>query len=183
MKKHFLSLTLASSMMTIVVAQIPQPISQASYYFDQAMIQPIFSLKRQLYLDSAILADPANPYYWQQKAMPLFKQKKYELGMTYLNKAVLHDTTDHWLAYRAFIKCIFQKSYKESILDFEKLQLKNYDGNVMDQNYNFYLGLCYLQLNQFEQSRMKIQESIDLRMRRWKTAHHLEYCIYGIRTG
>ena len=94
--------------------------------------------------------------------MPFFKQKKYEVGMTYLDKAVNFDNTNHYLEYRAFIKCIFQRSYKEAIRDFEKLQkLKGKDFYVMDHSYNFWLALCHLQLNNFELSKSYIQSSID----------------------
>jgi len=75
-------------------------------------------MKRQLYIDSALNIVPKASQLWQQKAMPLFKQKKYEIAMPFLDSAVKYDKTKHWLEYRAFIKCIFQKSYRAAIKDF-----------------------------------------------------------------
>src|SRR5690349_15024531 len=64
----------------------------------------IYSTKYQAYLDSLLLLLPTHAYYWQQKGMPLFKQKKYEIGMAFLDSAVKYDS-NQWLDYRAFIKC------------------------------------------------------------------------------
>ncbi len=50
--------------------------------------------------------------------MPYFKARKYEIGMTYIDKAVKLDDK-RWQPYRAFIKCIFAKTYKAAIEDFE----------------------------------------------------------------
>ena len=53
--------------------------------------------------------EPTNAYLWQQKAMPFFKQKKYELGLQYLDSAIKYDQTNYedypyqikrdWLTY------------------------------------------------------------------------------------
>lgn len=111
---------------------------------------PLYSVKRQNYLDSILLIIPTNAYAWQQKAMPLFKQKKYEIGMSYLDSAVKYDKTNHYLEYRAFIKCVFQKNYRSAINDFNAVQKIKGNSYVMDHTYEFYKGLCYLQLNQFD---------------------------------
>ena len=60
-------------------------------------------------LDEGIKVDSTVAYFWQQKAMPYFKARKYEVGMAYLDKAVFYKP-ERWLSYRAFIKCIFSKS-------------------------------------------------------------------------
>lgn len=121
----------------------------------------IFSTQHQVYLDSIIAILPNDPFFWQQKAMPLFKQKKYELGMKYLDKAVELDDTNHYREYRAFIKCIFQKKYKESLEEFiDLVKINGADGVIMDHTYSFWIGLCYLQLNEFEKSRTFIEKAI-----------------------
>ena len=130
-------------------------------YLDSAGKADTYSLKHQHYLDSALSVMPYNAYWWQQKAMPLFKQRKYELGMPYLDSAVKYDNTTHWLEYRAFMKCIFSKDYKSSIADFYLARAKGGDGGVMDHPYDFYLGFCYLQLNNFDSCKILIQKCID----------------------
>lgn len=121
----------------------------------------LFSVEHQLYLDSLIAILPKEPFFWQQKAMPLFKQKKYELGMKYLDKAIELDSTNHYREYRAFIKCIFQKNYSESLEEFNYLTKINGDyGIIMDHPYSFWIGLCYLQLNEFDKAQKFIENSI-----------------------
>ncbi|WP_317044770.1 hypothetical protein [Olleya sp. Bg11-27] len=83
--------------------------------------------------------------------MPYFKAKKYEVGMTYLDKAVLYKP-ERWLSYRAFIKCIFAKTYKSAIVDFEECIKREGNTYVMDHTYRFYIALSYLQLNEFEKA-------------------------------
>lgn len=121
----------------------------------------LFSVKHQLYLDSLIAILPKEPFFWQQKAMPLFKQKKYELGMKYLDKAIELDSTDHYREYRAFIKCVFQKNYSESLEEFNYLtKINGEHGIIMDHPYSFWMGLCYLQLNEFDKAKNFIEKSI-----------------------
>lgn len=45
----------------------------------------------QAYLDKGLAIDSTITYFWQQKAMPYFKARKYEIGMEYLDKAVKYD--------------------------------------------------------------------------------------------
>ena len=132
-------------------------------------------------IDSALQADPHNAYFWQQRGMLLFKQKKYELGLPYLDSAVKYDNTTHYLEYRAFMKCIFQRSYRSAIVDFEEASNKNPDGIIMDHNYHFYLGLCYLQLNRFDSAEWHIKRCIEkekIRGENW--IHYMSWFYSGI---
>ncbi|MBE9488807.1 MAG: tetratricopeptide repeat protein, partial [Bacteroidetes bacterium] len=86
-----------------------------------------------------------------QKAMPLFKQGKYEIGMEYIDKAVKYDRR-RWQDYRAFIKCIFAKTYREAIKDFEDYKKDFGNSYVMDHTYDFHIALSYLQLNEFKKA-------------------------------
>lgn len=131
-------------------------------------------------LDNGLKKDSTIAYLWQQKAMPYFKVKKYEVGMQYLNKAVQYDPQE-WLPYRAFIKCIFAKTYKESILDFEDCIKKYGNRYRMDHTYSFYIGLCYLQLNEFEKAEKIFKEYIDdIYKNRQGLEHPTAIFYYGI---
>lgn len=154
--------------------------AKANEYFKKSFDYALFSQDHQLYLDSALIFDSKNPYYWQQKSMPLSKQKKYELAMGYLDSAVKYDNTLHWREYRAFIKCIFQKNYRSAIPEFHFVKQKNEDGNVMDHTFNWHIGLCYLQLNQFDSAELYFKKSIHFRTKKWGQAHHLEHFYLGI---
>jgi tetratricopeptide (TPR) repeat protein len=149
-------------------------------YIEKANESSLFSQNRQLYLDSVLTIVPKEAYIWQQKAMPLFKQRKYEKGMQYLDSAVKYDNTNHWLEYRAFIKCIFQKDYQAAIRDFEAVQKQNEYGFVMDHTYDLYLGLCHLQTNNFKSAAKHIEKSVNYRTKQSGVAHHLEYFYLGI---
>ena len=153
---------------------------QLNRYYEKINSVRLFSIDRQKYLDSILFEIPTNAYLWQQKAMPLFKQKKYELGLQYLDSAIKYDKTDHYIEYGAFIKCIFVRSYKNSILDFESLKSKHKIGFVMDHSYDFYLGLCYLQLNQFEKAEEYFSKSISYSEEKWGFGHFVEYFYLGI---
>lgn len=68
----------------------------------------ILMSERQECLDAGLAKDSTIAYLWQQKAMPLFKMRKYEAGMVFLDKAVKYDEK-RWLDYRAFINVFLLK--------------------------------------------------------------------------
>lgn len=130
-------------------------------------------------LDKGLAKDSTIAYLWQQKAMPLFKTRKYEAGMIFLDKAVKYDE-DRWLDYRAFIKCVFAKTYKEAIVDFEKCKAKVGNSYVMDHSYDFHIALSYLQLNEFEKAEKIFKRDTDEQAKKYGEAHHLDLFYYGI---
>lgn len=138
-------------------------------------------LEWQECLDNGLKKDSTIAYLWQQKAMPLFKARKYEAGMVFLDKAVKYDQK-RWLPYRAFIKCIFAKTYKEAIADFE--ESKKIFGNTyeMDHTYDFYIALSYLQLNDFKKAEEVFKINFDeIKKNQGEDAfHHLDLFYYGI---
>ena len=152
-------------------------------FLDSLNNSPMFSVRYQRFFDSALLIKPWNPVWWQHKAMPLLKSKKYELGMDCVDSAVKYDTKDHYyLEYRAFVKCIFQRSYREAIKDFNTLLAYNGNRTVMDHSYNFYKGVCYLQLNQLDSCAYFITLSMDERRKSQgeESAHYLDWFYLGI---
>ncbi len=130
-------------------------------------------------LDRGLEEDPTIAYLWQQKAMPLFKARKYEAGMVFLDKAVYYDP-DNYLDYRAFIKCIFAKTYKEAIVDFEKCKEMKGNQYVMDHTYDFHIGLSYLQLNVFKKAEEIFKKDTQDQESKFGEAHHLDLFYYGI---
>lgn len=132
----------------------------------------------QACLDAGLAIDSTIAYLWQQKAMPYFKQMKYEVGMEYINKAVKYDPR-RWLPYRAFIKCIFAKTYREAIKDFKKCIEEYGNSYEMDHTYKFYIALSYLQLNEFKKAEEIFRQDIaDQAKENW--AHQLDLFYYGI---
>ncbi len=140
-----------------------------------------YSQEWQKEIDKGLKVDSTLAYFWQQKAMPLFKQSKYELGMPFIDKAVKYNPK-RWQDYRAFIKCIFSKQYQDAIDDFKDYQEKYGYGFVMDHSYNFYIALGYLQLNEFEKAEKLFakdyKRTIQEHGKGW--LHHLDLFYYGI---
>lgn len=140
-----------------------------------------FHPKYQQYLDSALVYLPKDAFLWQQKAMPLFKRKKYELGMTYLDNVVKNDDEyDSMLSYRAFIKCIFQKDYSGAIADLDVLIKKYPKGIIMDHSYVFYKALSQIQLNQYQEAENNLKISTNLFIQNGIESHFLEIFYLGI---
>ncbi len=139
----------------------------------------MFSKEWQENIDTGLKKDSTIAYLWQQKAMPYFKLRKCEVGMPLLDNAVLYDPK-RWLAYRGFIKCIFARTYKEAIVDFQNCM--KYYGNSyeMDHTYAFYIGMSYLQLNEFEKAEKIFKTDIEDQIKKTKEAHHLDLFYYGI---
>lgn len=130
-------------------------------------------------LDEGLKEDSTVAYLWQQKAMPYFKARKYEIGMLYIDKAVSYDP-ERWLSYRAFIKCIFAKTYKDAIKDFESCIQKEGNSYVMDHTYKFHIALANLQLNEFEKAESIFKEDIEEQEEKLGEAHFLDLFYYGI---
>jgi tetratricopeptide (TPR) repeat protein len=118
------------------------------------------SKERAKYIDSAIALSHDDAYLWQQRGMPLMKQMKYEAGMPFIDSAVKYDSA-MWLDYRAFLKCIFQKHYAESLDDFRRAERRTPGANVMDHEYAFYSVLCYLQLCRYDSAERCFRKCIE----------------------
>jgi len=140
-----------------------------------------YSREWQEEIDKGLAVDSTIAYLWQQKAMPMFKQGKYEVGMDFIDKAVKYDR-QRYQDYRAFIKCIFAKTYRDAIVDFEDCKQRFGYSHVMDHSYDFYIGLSYLQLNEFEKAEQIFKEDYEYQLsdKGEELLHHLDLFYYGI---
>ena len=131
-------------------------------------------------LDEGIAKDITIARLWQEKAMPFFKARKYEIGMPFVDKAVLLEPKEY-LPYRGFLKCIFSKNYREAIADFEESIKLNGNSYEMDHTYNFYIGLYYLQLNEYSKAEKLFKDYIDeMIKKRQGLENPTAYFYYGI---
>ncbi|MEC4003414.1 tetratricopeptide repeat protein [Flavobacterium sp. SUN052] len=131
-------------------------------------------------LDEGLAKDNSIARLWSEKAMPYFKARKYEMGMPFIDKAVELNPKEY-LPYRAFLKCIFSKNYKDAIKDFEESIKLNGNSYEMDHTYNFYIGLSYLQLNEYSKAEKLFKEYIDeLFEKRQGLENSTAYFYYGI---
>ena len=141
----------------------------------------LYSREWQEEIDKGLVKDSTIAYLWQQKAMPMFKQGKYEVGMELIDKAVKYNRHG-WQDYRAFIKCIFAKTYRDAIVDFQDYKERFGYSYVMDHSLDFYIGLSYLQLNEFEKAEQIFKQDYEYQLKEkgkdW--LHHLDLFYYGI---
>lgn len=135
--------------------------------------------KWQAALNKGLEQDSTIAYLWQQKAMPYFKVQKYEVGMEYIDKAVQYDPK-RYLPYRAFIKCIFSKTYVAAINDFETCIDRWGDSYEMDHTYTFYIGLSYLQLNDFKKAEEYFKKAFAKQKEVFQDIHHVDLFYLGI---
>jgi tetratricopeptide (TPR) repeat protein len=129
-------------------------------YLDSGALRySLYSKERAKYIDSAIALSHDDASLWQQRGMPLMKQMKYEAGMPFIDSAVKYDSA-MYLDYRAFLECIFSKQYLESLDDFRRAERRTPGANVMDHEYAFYMGLCYLQLCRYDSAEQCFRKCI-----------------------
>lgn len=113
----------------------------------------------QMYIDSALRIDSTISYLWQQKGMPLWKTRKYELASAATENAVRYDSL--WIDYLGFCTCIFQKDAENALTDFSIAHRLKPGGYVMDHSYAFYESLCYLQLNKFDSALAVLKREVE----------------------
>lgn len=154
---------------------IDKYLKKGAWYY--GMYSPEFQQK----IDEGLKLDSTIAYLWQQKAVANIFQMKYSEGMRFLDKAVKFDPNEY-LEYRAFINCIYVKDYPAALRDFEQCK-KNYPNRyVMDHSYEYFLGLCHLQLNHFKTA----EEFLEADARKAKgpngedNAHYLTYFYLAI---
>lgn len=136
--------------------------------------------ERQACLDEGLKIDSTIAYLWQQKAMPYFKARKYEVAMNFLDKAVQYNP-QRWQPYRGFMKCIFSKAYQDAIADLEDCKKKFGNLYVMDHTYDFYIAISYLQLNEYAKAETILQNYVDeIYKNRQQLEHHTAYFYLGI---
>ncbi len=103
------------------------------------------------WIDKGLEKDSTIACLWQQRALPYWKTRKYEVALTYYDKAVKFDR-ERYLSRRGFLKCIFQKNYREALIDFNAY--KNEFGHTHEQDHSieFWIAICHLQLNEYRKA-------------------------------
>jgi len=141
----------------------------------------MFSTEWQEELNKALAKDSTIAYLWQQKAMPLYKDGKYQLGRPFLDKAAKLKP-DQYLEYRGFMKCIFEKNYREAIIDFENCIEKYGDSYVMDHSYSFYMAISKIQLHEFIEAEDLLKKEIERQKKTFgeSNVHSLDLFYLGI---
>ncbi|MBX2845418.1 MAG: tetratricopeptide repeat protein [Saprospiraceae bacterium] len=142
----------------------------------------IFNPKWQACIDEGLAKDPTIAYLWQQKAMPYWKQERYELALKYFNKAVELDP-ERYLGRRIYLKTIFQKDYTGALEDIKSYRQRfARHHSEQDHSHEFYEALCYLQLGQAKKALeiLKLDEAYQLKTYGETHRHFLDDFYLGI---
>lgn len=131
-------------------------------------------------IDSGLAVDSTVAYLWQQKGMPLWKTRKYELAEAATERCVYYDSL--WVDYLGFCRLIFKKDHRRALQDFAAAKRIKPGGYVMDHSYPFYEALCYLQLNKYDSAlialKMEIERGEAAHGKTW--THYLDMMYMGI---
>lgn len=114
----------------------------------------------QEWIDKGLEKDSTIALLWQQKAIPYWKQRKYELAIACYEKAVTYNRR-RYLSRRGFLKCVFAKSYESALKDINTYQKEFGNTYENDHSLDFYKALCHLGLNQYEEALKILKTSID----------------------
>lgn len=121
------------------------------------------------WIDKGLQQDSTIAYLWQQKSIPFWKQKKYQLATDYYDKAVQFDR-QRWLARRGFLKCIFAKDYQGALDDLTAYKTEFGSTFEQDHSLEFYEGICHLQLNEFQKALDVLNENINTQKENFGTS-------------
>lgn len=133
------------------------------------------------WINKGLEKDSNVAYLWQQKALPYWKQKKYSQAIRLYRRAVELDP-QRWLSRLGFLKCVFAKNYASALEDLS-LSREKY-GLIYEQDHSleFYMGLCFLQLNKYENAKSILEQSVMSEREKsgpdW--VHYLDYYYLGI---
>ncbi|WP_060873415.1 tetratricopeptide repeat protein [Myroides odoratus] len=132
-------------------------------------------------IDLALAQDSTLAILWQNKALPYWKTKKYNLAVACYDQAVRYDRKNY-LGRRGYLKCIFQRDYKGAIQDMQQAEQEFGYDYQNDHSYAFYIALCHLQLNAFEEAKNTLEKDINRTIQKHGESwlHHLDLFYMGI---
>lgn len=135
----------------------------------------------QDWIDIGLEEDSTIAYLWEMKALPYWKTQKYELALECYKKAIQYNRARN-LGRQGYMRCIFQKNYKEAILDMEMAEKEFGYGYQNDHSYQFYIALCHLQLHNFKKAEqillVDFEKTAKARGENW--IHYLDLFYMGI---
>jgi tetratricopeptide (TPR) repeat protein len=111
------------------------------------------------YMDSILSICPRIAAAYQLKAVPAIKNGEY-IKAYKLDEEASELDSPQFVSYLGFLKCIFTKDYPGAIIDFNRANRIIPGGAEMDHSFYFYLGLCYLELEKYQEADSNFRKDI-----------------------
>lgn len=152
-----------------------------TYLKEGAWNYHFLSKEWQEWIDKGLEKDSTIAYLWQQKALPYWKTRRYELASACYDRAVYYDR-EKWLSRHAFLKCVFSKQYHSALADIEAYHKEFGETFENDHALSFYEALCYIGLAEFDKAKSVLIKKIETeeRERGKNWVHHLDHFYLGI---
>ena len=133
------------------------------------------------WVDRGLAQDSSIAYLWQQKALPYWKQHKYDLAYKYYEKAIALDP-EVWLSRFGYLQCIFAKRYSEALETLNRYTTMY--GNTYEQDHDliFFKALCHLQLEQYKEAETLLKKDIAIQEANHgpEWVHYLSHYYLGV---
>ena len=162
MWSNFLGLTLTIIPTCIVLAQNNQTPEITQKLLDSLSAYPQVSMQSDLYYKLVLEKYPNTHEAYMSRSVPYNKAGDHATGFAMLNKAVELAPSEN-LGYRAFVKLYMMHDYEGALKDCLRLDsLTSFaKPGVWGEDMDVVIGLCYLQLNDFQNARIRISNAIN----------------------
>jgi tetratricopeptide (TPR) repeat protein len=144
-----------------VPAQNKQTIEIPQQVWDSLSAYPQLTMQYDLYYKLILERYPDTHTAYMSRSVAYNKTGEHATGFAMLNKAV-ELAPLQYLGYRAFLKLYFMHDYEGSLQDCLRLDsLTSFTKpGVWGEDMDMVIGLCYLQLKDFQKARLRFTNSI-----------------------
>ncbi len=143
-------------------AQNKQTIEITQKLLDSLSAYPQVSMQSDLYYKLVLEKYPNTQEAYMSRSVAYNKGGEHATGFAMLNRAVELAPIQN-LGYRAFVKLYMMHDYEGALQDclrFDSLSSYSKPG-VWGEDMDMVIGLCYLQLNDFQKARIRFTNSIN----------------------
>jgi tetratricopeptide (TPR) repeat protein len=145
-----------------VPAQNKEPIEISQRVWDSLSAYPQLTMQWDLYNKLILERYPGTHTAYMNRSVAYNKTGDHATGFAMVNKTVELNPILN-LGYRAFLKLYFMHDYQGALQDCLRLDsLTSYaKPGVWGEDMDMVIGLCYLQLNDFQKARLRFTSSIN----------------------
>lgn len=143
-------------------AQNKEPVEISQQVWDSLSAYPQLTMQCDLYYKLILEKYPTTHIAYMNRSVAYNKTGEHATGFAILNNAV-QLAPIQYLGYRAFLKLYFMHDYQGALQDclhLDSLTAYSKPG-VWGEDMDMVIGLCYLQLNDFQKARLRFTNSIN----------------------